>query len=179
MLTQENTGLIIVDIQGKLARIVYESEKMISNLEKLILGCQVLSIPIISLEQNPNGLGNTVPELNKLLENQKPIEKYTFNAFENEEFRQAVLKTNRKQWLVCGIETHICVYQTAMGLFTNNYEVEIVTDCVSSRSKDSIDLGLQKMQGKGIGITSVEMCLYELVKDSKNENFREILKLIK
>ncbi|SFE01547.1 hydrolase [Flavobacterium phragmitis] len=179
MLTQENTGLIIVDVQGKLARIVHESEKMISNLEKLIRGCQILSLPIIYLEQNPNGLGNTVLELKQLLENQKAIEKYTFNAFENDEFKNAVLKTKRKQWLICGIEAHICVYQTAMGLLENNFEVEIVTDCTSSRSKNSIDLALQKMQQKGISLTNVEMCLYELVKDSRNENFRAILGLIK
>ncbi|AWK06205.1 hydrolase [Flavobacterium crocinum] len=179
MLTQENTGLIIVDVQGKLARIVQESEKMIANLEKLIRGCQILSVPIIYLEQNPNGLGNTVPELEKLLANQKAIEKYTFNAFENEEFQQTVLKANKKQWLVCGIETHICVYQTAMGLLAHNFEVEIVADCVSSRSKESVDLALQKMQQKGINLTNVEMCLYELVKDSRNENFKAILNLIK
>ncbi|MFD2942418.1 hydrolase [Flavobacterium notoginsengisoli] len=179
MFTQENTGLIIVDVQGKLAHIVQESEKLIANLEKIIQGCQLLSLPIIWLEQNPNGLGHTVSELEKLLRSQKAIEKYNFNAFENQEFKEAVLKTNRKQWLICGIETHICVYQTAMGLFTNNFEVEIVVDCVSSRSKDSIDVALKKMQQKGIGLTNVEMCLYELVKDSRNENFREILKLIK
>ncbi len=179
MLTKENTGLIIVDVQGKLARIVQDSEKMIGNLEKLIRGCQLLSMPIIHLEQNPNGLGNTVPELEKLLVNQKAIEKYSFNAFENQEFKESILKTNRKQWLVCGIEAHICVYQTVIGLFTNNFEVEVVADCISSRSKDSIDLALQKMQQKGISLTNVEMCLYELVKDSRNENFREILNLIK
>ena|SRR6218665_1462315 len=179
MFTQENTGLIIVDVQGKLAHIVQESEKLIANLEKIIQGCQLLSLPIIWLEQNPNGLGHTVSELEKLLRSQKAIEKYNFNAFENQEFKEAVLKTNRKQWLICGIEAHICVYQTAMGLFTNNFEVEIVVDCVSSRSKDSIDVALKKLQQKGIGLTNVEMCLYELVKDSRNENFREILKLIK
>ncbi|MBW1654292.1 hydrolase [Flavobacterium quisquiliarum] len=179
MLTQENTGLIIVDVQGKLARIVHESEKMISNLEKLIRGCQILSLPIIYLEQNPNGLGNTIPELKQLLGNQKAIEKYTFNAFENDEFKNAVLQTKRKQWLVCGIEAHICVYQTAVGLLTQNFEVEIVTDCTSSRSKNSIDLAFQKIQQKGVSLTNVEMCLYELVKDSRNENFKGILGLIK
>lgn len=179
MLTQENTGLIIVDVQGKLARIVHESEKLISNLEKLIRGCQLLSLPIICLEQNPNGLGNTVPELANLLASQKVIEKYSFNAFENQEFKEEVLKTNRKQWLICGIEAHICVYQTAIGLFLDNFEVEVVTDCISSRSKNSIDLALQKLQQKGIALTNIEMCFYELVKDSRNENFKEILKLIK
>ncbi|MTH17588.1 hydrolase [Flavobacterium sp. LC2016-01] len=179
MLANENTGLILIDVQGKLARIVNESEKLVSNLEKLIRGCQILSIPIIWAEQNPKGLGPTIPELQKLLPNQKPIEKYTFNAFDNDDFKKAIINSNKKQWLICGIETHICVYQTAIGLLSNDFEVEIVTDCVSSRSKESIDLALKKLQNKGAGLTNIEMCLYELVKDSKKEIFKEILTLIK
>ncbi|MEN2399080.1 hydrolase [Flavobacterium sp. MC2016-06] len=179
MLIQENTGLIIVDLQGRLARIVNESEKLVSNLEKLIRGCQILSLPIVWVEQNPQGLGHTIPELEKLLVNQKPLEKFSFNAFDNDSFKQAVLESNRKQWLICGIEAHICVYQTALGLLENNFEVEIVSDCVSSRSKESIDLALQKLQTKGAALTNIEMCLYELVKNSKREIFREILNLIK
>lgn len=179
MLVQENTGLILIDVQGKLARIVDESEKLVSNLEKLIRGCQILSVPIIWAEQNPKGLGVTIPELEKLLVHQKPIEKYAFNAFDNETFKQAILDSGKKQWLICGIEAHICVYQTAMGLLANHFEVEIVADCVSSRTKESIDIGLKKLQNKGASITNIEMCLYELVKDSKREIFKEILTLIK
>lgn len=179
MLLQENTGLILIDVQGKLARIVNESEKLVANLEKLIKGCQILSIPIIWAEQNPKGLGTTIPELEKLLENQKPIEKFVFNAFENEIFKQAVIDSGRKQWLICGIEAHICVYQTARGLLSNAFEVEVVADCVSSRAKDNSIIALKKLQSKGASLTTIEMCLYELVKDSKQEIFKEILTLIK
>ncbi|MDQ6473001.1 hydrolase [Flavobacterium sp. LHD-80] len=179
MLSNENTGLILIDVQGKLARIVNESEKLVSNLEKLIRGCQILSIPIIWAEQNPKGLGSTIAELEILLSNQKPIEKYTFNAFENTDFKQSIINSNKKQWLICGIEAHICVYQTAIGLLSNNFEVEIVIDCVSSRSKESIDLALKKLQNKGASLTNIEMCLYELVKDSRKEIFKKILTLIK
>lgn len=179
MLLQENTGLILIDVQGKLARIVDESERLVSNLEKLIRGCQILSIPIIWAEQNPKGLGATIPELQKLLAHQKPIEKYAFNAFENETFKQAITESGRKQWLICGIEAHICVYQTALSLLLDNYEVEIITDCVSSRSKESVDVALKKLENKGASLTNIEMCLYELVKDSRREIFKEILTLIK
>lgn len=179
MLEQEKTGLIVIDVQGKLARIVHNSEKLAVNLEKLIRGCQILSIPIIWAEQNPKGLGSTIPELEKLLIHQKPIEKYSFNALDNEIFKHAVFDSGRKQWLVCGIEAHICVYQTAMGLLSNGFEVEIVTDCISSRSEESILIALQKLQQKGAALTNIEMCLYELVKDSRRETFKEILTLIK
>jgi isochorismate hydrolase len=179
MLQQEKTGLLIIDVQGKLARIVHESEQLSINLEKLIRGCQILELPIIWLEQNPQGLGRTIPEIENLLQHLQPIEKYSFNAFENENFQEAIKDSGRSQWLVCGIETHICVYQTALGLLSHNIEVEIVSDCVSSRSKDHINLALNKLQTKGAGLTNIEMCLYELVKNSKSENFKEILKLIK
>jgi len=179
MLQQENTGLIIIDVQGKLARIVQNNEKLAKNLEKLIKGCQILSIPIVWAEQNPKGLGRTIPELEKLLLHQKPIEKYTFNAYENDVFKQAIIDSGRKQWLICGIEAHICVYQTAIGLLSNNFEVEIVIDSVSSRSAESIEIALQKLQQKGASVTNIEMCLYELVKDSRRDIFKEILTLIK
>ncbi|TDW47720.1 isochorismate hydrolase [Flavobacterium sp. 270] len=179
MLLQENTGLLLIDVQGKLARIVHDSEKLVFNLQKLIRGCQILKLPIIWVEQNPSGLGCTIPELEILLQNLKPIEKYSFNAFDNENFQQAIKETQRSQWLVCGIEAHICVYQTALGLLSNKFEVEIVSDCVSSRSEDSISLALKKLENKGASLTNIEMCLYELVKNSKNEIFKDILNLIK
>ncbi|WET03035.1 hydrolase [Flavobacterium sp. YJ01] len=179
MLKQENTGLILIDVQGKLAQIVNESEKLALNLEKLIRGCQILSIPIIWAEQNPKGLGATIPQLDRLLAHQKPIEKYSFNAFANETFQKAIIDSGKTQWLICGIEAHICVYQTAMGFLEHNFEVEIVADCISSRTKESIDIAVQKLQHKGIGITTLEMCLYELVRDSRREIFKEILTLIK
>ena len=179
MLIQENTGLILIDVQGKLARIVNESDQLISNLKKLIRGCQILSVPIIWAEQNPKGLGRTIPELEDLLRNGKPIEKYSFNAFENENFRQAIINSKKTQWLICGIEAHICVYQTTLGLLDHDFEIEVIADCVSSRSKDSVDLALKKMQSKGVALTTIEMCLYELVKDSTRAVFKEILTLIK
>ncbi|MBE8728248.1 hydrolase [Flavobacterium hungaricum] len=179
MLQLENTGLIVIDVQGKLARIVHESEKLIQNLEKLIRGCQILSLPIICAEQNPAGLGSTVPELQKLFANQKPIAKFSFNALENNLFKEAIIQSKRKRWIVCGIESHICVYQTVIGLLDASFEVEIAADCISSRTEENKILALNKLQNKGASITSVEMCLYELVKNSKNENFKEILNLIK
>ena len=179
MLVQEKTGLIVIDVQGKLARIVHDNEKLAANLEKLIKGCQLLSIPIIWAEQNPKGLGKTIPELEKLLQNQKPIEKFSFNALDNEDFKRAIIDSGRKQWLICGIEAHICVYQTVMGLLAYNFEVEIVADCVSSRVEESIAIALQKLCNKGTALTNIEMCLYELVKDSRREIFKEILTLIK
>ncbi len=179
MFNQEITGLIIIDVQGKLARIVHESEALLSNIQVLIQGCQILKLPIIWLEQNPQGLGQTVPELKELLKDYQPQEKYTFNACDSSSFIEAITDSGARQWLVCGIEAHICLYQTVSGLLSREYDVEVVADCVSSRSKANIDLALKKLQDKGASLTSVEMCLYELVKDSRKEEFKRILPLIK
>ena len=179
MINDKNTGLILVDVQGKLAKMVFESQTLITNIEKLIKGCQILGIPIIWLEHYPKGLGKTVPELSKLLINQSPIEKRFFNALEEEEVENEISKLKKSNWLVCGIEAHICVYQTVMGLLAKKYYVEVVADCISSRKKNSIDISLNKLSEKGASITNVEMCLYELISDSKRDVFKKVLPFIK
>ena len=179
MLNQEKTGLIIVDVQGKLARIVHKSEALLSNIQALVQGCQILNLPIVWLEQNPQGLGQTVPELSELLKGSQPLEKTTFDACSNNSIVEAITESGVQQWLVCGIEAHICVYQTASGLLSRGYKVEVVVDCVSSRTKANVELALKKLQDKGASLTSLEMCLFELVKDARKEEFKQILSLIK
>ncbi|WP_299872867.1 hydrolase [uncultured Cocleimonas sp.] len=179
MLNQENTGLVIVDVQGKLARIVHESEALIRNIQALIQGCQILKLPIVWVEQNPQGLGQTVPELSELLAPNQPLEKFTFNACESSSFDKVIAESGVQQWIVCGIEAHICLYQTALGLLSRNYQVEVVTDGISSRSKANIDLAINKLEKSGASLTSVEMCLYELIKDARKAEFKQILPLIK
>lgn len=179
MLKRENTGLIVVDIQGKLARLVQDSDALISNCAKLIKGALVLELPIILLEQNPDKLGSTANELSVLLNGIDPITKFTFNGCEASDFLYSVRDTKVDTWLVCGIEAHICVYQTAKGLVDLGYKVELVSDCISSRTSFNKQLGINRLQNCGIEITGLEMCLYELVKDCRFPEFREILDLIR
>lgn len=179
MLNQENTGLIVVDIQGKLARLVHDSNKLISNCEKLIKGINALGLPIIYLEQNPDKLGTTVDELQVLLAPQSPIKKFTFNAGATPEFMDVITTTNVSTWLICGIEAHICVYQTALHLHQFGLDVQLVCDCMSSRTLANKNIAINKLVNRGIDITSLEMCLYELVKDCTSTEFKEILNLIK
>ena len=178
MLNRENTGLIVVDIQGKLARLVYESDVLISNCQKLIKGAQALELPIITLEQNPDKLGSTVEELNTVL-NHDPITKFSFNGCESSEFLSSIKSQKVDTWLICGIEAHICVYQTAKGLLELGYKVELVSDCVSSRTYLNKQLGVNRLQSIGVEITGVEMCLYELVKDCRAPVFKKILGLVR
>lgn len=179
MLNKTNTGLIVVDIQGKLAEIVEQSERLIENCQKLISGAQTLSLPIIWLEQNPQKLGPTNEAVSQLLTQQTAITKFTFNACNQTRFIEEVTASGINNWLICGIEAHICVYQTARGLIERGYKVHLVTDCVSSRSKQNLTLALNKMAEIGVQSTGVEMCLYELVEDCRNKEFKPILKLIK
>ena len=179
MLDKGNTGLIVIDIQGKLARLVHESEVLIANCEKLIKGAQALSLPIIWLEQNPEKLGPTVDNLAAILANQQPITKFTFDACLEPKFIEAVQAANVDSWLICGIEAHICIYQTALNLNKLGCNVQLVGDCISSRSLDNKNLAVNKLLNHGIDTTGLEMCLYELVKDCRAAEFKEILNLIK
>ncbi|MEZ8490670.1 hydrolase [Vibrio splendidus] len=179
MLTKQNTGLVVVDVQGKLARLVDESDTLIANCGKLVRGAQVLGLPIIRLEQNPEKLGATVDELNDLLSDAKPIPKFTFNACDEPKFVEAVQAKDVDTWLVCGIEAHICVYQTTMGLLELGYKVQVVGDCISSRTALNKDLAIRRLTDAGIQITGLEMSLYELVKDCRAREFKLILSLIR
>lgn len=179
MLDQHTTGLIVIDIQGKLAQIVHESDALLANTHALIAGAKVLDLPILWLEQNPDKLGPTTPALATALAPARPIAKYTFDGCRAPEFSTAIAEAGVSTWLVCGIEAHICVYQTAVGLLELGYQLEIVRDCVASRTQANKELALAKLQAKGAGITSVEMCLYELVKDCRADEFRRILSIVK
>ena len=179
MLKRENTVLLLIDIQGKLAHLMHAKESLFDSLQKLIKGIQVLDIPILWVEQNPTGLGPTIPEIAALLPDNEPISKMSFSSCREERFLQALKEQNRSQVLVAGIETHICVYQTTADLIDMGYEVQIVTDAVSSRVAENKQVGLQKMSTAGALMTSVETALFELLGVAGGDVFKEIVRIVK
>lgn len=179
MLSRESTGLIIVDVQGKLAKIVHDSTTVLSNIATLVQAVKLLDMPIILLEQNPEKLGRTNESIRGLLPDLSPVTKFTFDACKEPEFTKAVESLDVSTWLLCGIEAHICVYQTAQGLVDSGWCVEVVEDCISSRTKANKELAISKYLSTGIGITGLEMCLYELVQDCRDNEFKEILNIVK
>ncbi|MCZ2369300.1 hydrolase [Vibrio diabolicus] len=180
MLSKGNTGLIVVDVQGKLATLMHESNALIENITKLVKGAKALDLPILWLEQNPERLGPTAEPIREVLESTHlPITKYTFDGCKEATFKVAVENAKVDTWLVCGIESHICVYQTAVSLRQSGYRVELVTDCVSSRTAANKALALTKLTANGVVLTGLEMCLYEMVEDCRAPEFKEILALIK
>ena len=179
MLKTENVILLVVDFQGSLAHSMHGKELLFRNVQNLIKGIQVLGIPILWTEQNPQGLGPTIPEIAHTLSNIQPISKMSFSCCRNDSFMQALRALNRKQVLISGIEAHICVYQTAADMVSMGYEVQVVTDAVSSRNIEDKKIGLQKMRDAGISLTSVETALFELLKVAEGKQFKDILKIVK
>lgn len=179
MLLEDNTALVVIDVQGKLADIVHESEAMLENIATLIQGVKSLHIPIIWLEQYPEGLGPTKPQIQTLLPNQDPIKKMDFSASDTDEFHEQLRKINREQFLVVGMEAHVCVFQTVVDLLESKESVDIVVDGISSRTAENKAIAIDRMTSMGANKTSVEMALFELMKSANHPRFQEIRRLIK
>lgn len=179
MLVVENTLLLLVDVQEKLARRMVEKEMLFENLQKIIRGAQVLEIPILWMEQNPQGLGPTIPEIAGLLQDSRPFTKISFSCCGCKDFMQTLGKLRRTQILIAGIEAHVCVYQTARDLRNWGYDIQVLTDAVSSRTAANREVGIEKMKEAGASMTSVETALFELLKVAEGPKFKEILKIVK
>jgi len=179
MLDIDKTALVVIDVQEKLSRVMHEKEKLFENLQKLIKGLKLLDIPIVVTEQNPNGLGPTVPDIASLLSDVSPITKFSFSCCGEEQFTHEIGRLSRKQILLVGIETHVCVYQTAVDLLKARYEVHAVVDCVSSRTPENKNLALDKMKSEGARLTGVEIVLFELLRTAKHPKFKEMSQIVK
>jgi nicotinamidase-related amidase len=177
MLTRENTVLVVIDIQGNLARVMDDRTFLIENNRKLIKGMNVLGIPAMVTEQVP--LGPTIPEIAELLPGVEAITKDTFNCCGEEKFMNAVRTLNRRQILITGIEAHVCVYQTAMDLMARGYEVHLAADAVSSRTPRNREIGVRRLTAAGAVLTSAEMALFELLKTAADPEAKALFKIIK
>lgn len=178
MLEMNNTVLALIDIQGKLASLMHEKERLFDNAARMLQAARVLDIDVICTEQYPDGLGATVPQVAEHLD-VKPISKLSFSCCGAEAFQTALKQTERTQVLIAGIETHICVYQTAVDLLAVGYEVYILTDAVSSRTEANRQLGLERMKDAGATLTGVEMALFEMLKVAKGDQFKEIARIVR
>ncbi len=179
MITTEDTALILVDVQGNLAQSMHNKEGLSENLKRMVKGAQLLGLPILWTEQNPDGLGPTMPEIAELLPNQNPVSKFSFSCCGSEQFMKELKALNRQNILIVGIEAHVCVYQTAADLVNLNYDVQVVADAVASRILENKQIGLEKSKEAGAGITSTEIALFELLKIAKGDKFKEIIKIVK
>ena len=179
MLSQNDCRLVVVDVQGKLAQLMHDKDTLFKNIRILIQAAKILNIPILWCQQVPEALGPTIPEITELLADSRPINKSSFSCCGCEEFNKGTEKLGRKQILLCGIETHVCVYQTAVDLLAKNFEVTILADAVSSRTPSNKDIGLKRMAAQGADISSTETALFEILKTAQHPNFKQIARLVK
>jgi nicotinamidase-related amidase len=179
MLSRDRVILCVVDVQGRLAQLMEEKESLFRNLRVLIQGAQILDVPILWLEQNPAGLGPTISEVAELLAGQTPIAKMSFSGCGEPRMLAALASSRRSQVLLAGIEAHVCIYLTAADLLARGYEVEVVADAVSSRTRERKQVGLGKTVALGGSITCTETVLFELLERAEGEQFRAILKLLR
>jgi len=181
-LQRTDTLLVIIDVQERLMPVVSNAEAVIRNIERLIRGASILDIPVLVTEQYVKGLGPTVPAIRRAIEETTgytPIAKSTFSAYGCGEFVTALRQARRKQVIVAGVETHVCVYQTVAELLANDYPVTLATDAMSSRSPGNREIAIRRMVADGAQLSSTEMVLFELLVSSGTEEFRSLSQLVK
>ena len=173
MLTRDDAVVVVVDVQEGFRSAVVDFEQTAANVAKLVQGANALELPVFASEQYPKGLGSTVPEVALHLNGVEPVEKIAFSAAE------AIELGMRNQAIVCGIESHVCVWQTARGLLDRDIEVHVVRDAVTSRTPDNRALGIELIERAGGVPTSVETALFELLGAAGTDEFKTIQKIIK
>jgi nicotinamidase-related amidase len=180
-LEAERCALLVVDIQEKLLPPIFQKEQLVRNAQLLIRAADVLKIPAIVSTQYAKGLGGTVPEVASLLPETEAIDKNLFSCFGSEVFCTLLkrLPGNRNTLLLCGMESHICVMQTALAALREGYLVHIASDAVSSRTEWNWKIGLDRMRAAGAVISSTEMMIYELMRSSGSPAFKEMLPYLK
>jgi nicotinamidase-related amidase len=177
----EQCALIVVDMQEKLLPPIWEKERLVKNVQLLIRLAGILKIPALVSTQYAKGLGNTVPDIASLLPATPPIDKLMFSCFGSDIFCSMLkrLPGQRTTALLCGMETHICVMQTALGALREGYLVHVASDAVSSRTELNWRIGLDRMRAAGTILSSTEMMMYELLRSSGAPAFRELLPYLK
>lgn len=176
---KDNTILLIVDIQERLATVMTEKDQVVRNNLHLVELMKMLDIPIVVTEQYPKGLGPTVAGIREALPYYRPIEKMTFDCCGQPAFLEELKKHNKRTIILTGMETHICVLQTCAGLLQNGFDVHLVQDAVCSRTKENWKTGVEFMRDAGAIVTCTETVLFQLLKAAGTGEFKKISKMIK
>ena len=176
-LDRSRAALAVIDVQEAFRPAVLDFESVAANAGLLVQGARILGLPVLVTEQYPRGLGKTAPEVAEHLDGIEPIEKVCFSAVDADGFPARL--GDRDQVLLCGIESHVCVNQTAEDLLAAGREVHVVQDAVSSRTVANRDLGLHKMEHSGAVLTSVETALFELLRAAGTPEFKQVQALVK
>ncbi len=180
ILDKEKTALVVVDAQEAFRSPINDFAQLASRISIAVRGFQILGLPVIITEQYPKGLGRTAEEILLSLPNDfQVVEKSAFSSCGASAFMERLRETSATQIVLCGLETHVCINQTAHDLLNEKFQVHLLQDCVSSRFTHDKEIGLRKMQASGVIPSSVEMALFELMRDARHEQFKAIQELIK
>ena len=179
MLDGGDAVLVIVDVQERLATVMEMREPVVRNCIYLIELAKMRGIPVVVTEQYPKGLGPTVEPIRSALADYRPIEKVSFNCCGEPAFMEEIARLGRRKLVVAGMETHICVLQTALGLIEEGFVPHVVSDAVCSRTKENWDTGLGMMRDAGAVVTCTESVLFQLLKAAGTEEFKAVSRMIK
>lgn len=177
LMSADDTGLLVVDVQGKLIQLIDGHGRLVWNMRRLIEGAKLQGLPVVATEQYPKGLGPTAPELQPLLET--VLDKTAFSCAGCAGFGERLQKLGRRKWLVCGIEAHVCIQQTVLDMMANGYRVYLAVDAIGSRFPIDCEIALRRLESSGATLTTVEAALFEWCVDSKSPQFKQLSQLVR
>jgi nicotinamidase-related amidase len=178
-LRREDSFLLVVDVQQKLAPHVLHNNDLIRRAEALMRCAKLLDIPVLVSEHSPESIGSTVPSLAALLPADRILRKTHFACTDQPAALDAFRSLNKKQVLVAGMEAHVCVMQTALGLLERGFQPFVVQDAVGSRREEDRSAALERMRAAGCAMATTEMAMFEWMENAEVPQFRELLKLVK
>lgn len=179
MIDKNSCAIVLIDIQEKLTPHIYDNNEIVQNIVTLIKGAKILGIPVVLNEQYKKGLGETIPEIKEVLEEYAPIDKSSFSCCADERSMQKIDSLQREHLIVAGVEAHICVLQSVLGLKNRGYKTYVAIDCIGSRKVLDKEVAVQRMIQEGIRVATLESILFEVVQNAKDEHFKDISRLIK
>ena len=175
----EESILVVVDIQERLYPHMDKKDELTKKCLTLISGCKALNVPVVVTEQYTKGLGFTIDPINECLGESKHIEKMTFSCCGESNFMLKIEEHYKENIILCGIESHVCVLQTAIDLVKTGHQPVVVADAVSSRNPYDKEIALRRMEKEGVIITTVEAILFEMCRTSGTDSFKAISRLVK
>ena len=178
-LRRDDALLVVIDVQEKFRPVIHQFSRVVKNVRKLAEGFRLLGIPIVVTEQYPKGLGSIVPEVKESLGASTPVEKISFSCFGDESFRNAVKKHGRKNLVLAGIESHVCVLKTALDALAQGFAVHVAVDGVSSIRESDHLIAVERFKQAGVFLASSEMILFQLLDDAKEPEFKKLSEIVK
>jgi nicotinamidase-related amidase len=178
-LEKDRVCLVVIDMQERFRTLIQGLPDVLSGCSRMVRFCDKLALPILVTEHYPQRLGETMGELREVLPDFRPLEKITFSCDDNAGFSAALAGTGRDQVVLCGIETHVCVYQTARDLLARGLQVAVPADATSSQSARDREIALHRMRDLGVQIMSVEMLLFEILREARTPDFKLVADILR